>query len=554
MPSASYKLLVLATFLLLCPGASGAPVRQSDATPSSPLLAPLTGAVIFAVAFGWVLVFTAAGAVTDQTQNLPFPNLTPCTNAGNALKNLLEVVFVFPCCASLKCSFTIGIWLARGSPLMVLLKVALASLSSGTLACILGYVGAYLARDNSSEIQVTWGSLSDDRVKRTVPSPTSPYHTTLIQACLVASLPLMAIACALPLLNGMVAYFTPKVGKAFSLCLVTGVAILLAAGVFLTAFSVFLLGTQSQPAPLQRHRRAAYTSAEIESLLGIDLAAVNNQSSSSLSLVTSPRTLPVPVPTLPSFKASSAKSSLNISPTTVTTESPLPLNVSTKTVEAPTNHSNASPAWLNSTQTDDVSVPTLPSFDASSVTEDLKISQTTDTDESSLSSPAEDDSPLAITLAPVNNSHYLTPTLTFSTKTNEPSDHHNTISNWLNSAQSWVIQNSPQVYSQFCKDRSSLLGLCLGTLVALRIATTLYNCRKTCKKNKLSQDVRKIRTQLKGLNDKLSTQAQPPSADFKMDEIDEVPPPQEQPEFIPPPPPPPPTSILASPLPPPLAP
>ena len=522
MQSAFHRRLILATLLLLCSEASGAPIRQSETKSTSPFLAPLTGAVIFAVAVGWVLVFTAAGAVargSDQAPDLPFPNLTPCTNAGNALKNLLEVVFVFPCCASLKCSFTIGIWLARGSPLMVLLKVALASLSSGTLACVLGYVGAYLARDNSSEIQVTWGSLSDDRVKRTVPSPTQPYPhmSTLMQACLVASLPLVVVACALPFFNGLIAYFTPKVGRAFSLCLVTGVAFLLAAGVFLTAFSISLLGPGSQPATLSRHKRAAYTSAEVESLLGIDLGAAHEPSSSSLS----PRTPTTPVPTLPTFEASPAKFSLKVSPMSIATESSLPLNVSAETDEASTTHSNAS-----------------------SVTKGLKVSQTTDTDKASGPTPAEDDSTLVTTPAPVDDSSS-SPALIISTKADDLlRNHSTTISTWLDSAESWVIQNSPQVYTQFCKDRSSLLGLCVGILLALRIASSLHGCTKTFKKNKQSQAIGRIVTHLIGLNDKLSalTEAQPPSADFPMDEINEVP------VFIPPPPPPPPASNLPSPL------
>ena len=177
MASVSNQWVGLAILITGGVGALGAPLRPAEAQGASPFLPPFTGLVVFAIATGWVAIFTAAGLVarsTEQVPDLPFPNLTPCTTTSNALKNLLEVVFVFPCCASIKCSFTIGIWLARGSPLVVLLKVAGASLTSGTAACLLGYLGAYLARGDPTDIQVTWDSLSDGRFRRMVPPATSP--------------------------------------------------------------------------------------------------------------------------------------------------------------------------------------------------------------------------------------------------------------------------------------------------------------------------------------------------------------------------------------------
>ena len=504
MSGVSYRLVTVTTMLLLAAEASGAHIGRSDDQKTSPLLSILTGAVIFAVATGWVLVSTAAGATmrnTDQVPTIPFPNLTPCSTTGNALKNLLEVVFVFPCCASLKCSFTIGIWLARGSPLVVLLKVALASLSSGTVACVLGYVGAYLARDNSPEIQVTWDSLSDDRVKRMIPPPASPspHKYTLIQACLVASLPLMAIACVLPLFNGIVTFLTPKVGRVFSLCLVTGITILLAAGVFLTAFSVFLLGPGTS---LTRHKRAAFTSAEVESLLGIDLPAISDPLSLPPSPDTTSETSRVPTPTLP-------------------------------------NTSTEENFTLNKTQVVPVSSPDTAK--AASLNTSVRAGPTV--------SPTE-----RVSLATVNDPFTSPSPLNISKKVlSRQGNHSTTLSAWLDSAQSWLAKHSPETLTQFSQNRGSLLGACLAVLLACRIVATLYNCRKTCKKDRLSRDICKIRTQLKGLNDHLSSFSdhQPSSNSLEMEGATEVMPPPETAEPFPAPPPPPPFSPLPTPVPPP---
>ena len=507
MSGVSYRLVTVTTMLLLAAEASGAHIGRSDDQKTSPLLSILTGAVIFAVATGWVLVSTAAGATmrnTDQVPTIPFPNLTPCSTTGNALKNLLEVVFVFPCCASLKCSFTIGIWLARGSPLVVLLKVALASLSSGTVACVLGYVGAYLARDNSPEIQVTWDSLSDDRVKRMIPPPASPspHKYTLIQACLVASLPLMAIACVLPLFNGIVTFLTPKVGRVFSLCLVTGITILLAAGVFLTAFSVFLLGPGTS---LTRHKRAAFTSAEVESLLGIDLPAISDPLSLPPSPDTTSETSRVPTPTLP-------------------------------------NTSTEENFTLNKTQVVPVSSPDTAK--AASLNTSVRAGPTV--------SPTE-----RVSLATVNDPFTSPSPLNISKKVlSRQGNHSTTLSAWLDSAQSWLAKHSPETLTQFSQNRGSLLGACLAVLLACRIVATLYNCRKTCKKDRLSRDICKIRTQLKGLNDHLSSfsDPQPSSNSLEMEGATEVMPPPETAEPFPAPPPPPSFSTLPPPVPPPLQP
>ena len=562
MSGVSYRLVTVTTMLLLAAEASGAHIGRSDDQKTSPLLSILTGAVIFAVATGWVLVSTAAGATmrnTDQVPTIPFPNLTPCSTTGNALKNLLEVVFVFPCCASLKCSFTIGIWLARGSPLVVLLKVALASLSSGTVACVLGYVGAYLARDNSPEIQVTWDSLSDDRVKRMIPPPASPspHKYTLIQACLVASLPLMAIACVLPLFNGIVTFLTPKVGRVFSLCLVTGITILLAAGVFLTAFSVFLLGPGTS---LTRHKRAAFTSAEVESLLGIDLPAISDPLSLPPSPDTTSETSRVPTPTLPNTsteenftlnktqvvpvsspdtaKAASLNTSVRAGPTVSPTE-----RVSLATVNdpftspSPLNTSTEENFTLNKTQVVPVSSPDTAK--AASLNTSVRAGPTV--------SPTE-----RVSLATVNDPFTSPSPLNISKKVlSRQGNHSTTLSAWLDSAQSWLAKHSPETLTQFSQNRGSLLGACLAVLLACRIVATLYNCRKTCKKDRLSRDICKIRTQLKGLNDHLSSFSdhQPSSNSLEMEGATEVMPPPETAEPFPAPPPPPSFSTLTTPVP-----
>ena len=514
----------LAILLAFSGGALGAPIRTEEAQGASPFLSTFTGLTIFAVATGWVAIFAAAGLVarsTEQVPDLPFPNLTPCTTTENVLKNILEVVLVFPCCASIKCSFTIGIWLARGSPLVVLLKVAGASLSSGTAACLLGYLGAYLARSEPADIQVTWDSASDGRVRRMVPptpSP-SPLMSHLVQACLVASLPLLAVACALPVFNGIVGYFTPKVGKTFSICLVTGVAILLAAGVFLVAFSAFLLGPLHQQDHLTRHKREAFSSSEVESLLGINLPLANtsypslavestptpwepssavrastNTSQAALNLGTGPETT---TPALPVLEASSPTDISAVASTLETSSAVVDIEAASATTTVTTANIEITPANISRF------LPTPSVSSSSSVAPPVTTTSET---------PFE---AFTTTNFPVK------PSLKDTQEGVTNSSQGVSFSDLLDLAQAWLVQHSPTGFTQFCQDRSSILGLCLAITLSVRLVTSFCSCCRTFRKNQVSKDIKKIRSQLNNLNDRLASPSEThsPPATLELDEL-----------------------------------
>ena len=264
------------TLALLPTLTDGAPLGPRADQAAS--LEPLTVGVLFLIGVAWVVLMATTGSVagSNTVDLLPScrPTLNACDSTLNAVKNTLEIVFICPCAASIRCSVTFGIWLARGSPLTVCLKVLASSVTSGGAACGLGYLGAFLF-DRPAQIDVSWDDIDNSRVKRTVMPPTqlpSLPQAQLIQGVIIATLPLLLVAATLPLLNAASQYLANKVGKSFSLCVVTSAVLMLSLGVFLTAFALFhlgpVLGEPDSPS-LTRPKREALSLDEVENLFDV---------------------------------------------------------------------------------------------------------------------------------------------------------------------------------------------------------------------------------------------------------------------------------------------
>ena len=264
------------TLALLPILADGAPLGpRADQAVS---LDPLTVGVLFLIGVAWVAIMAITGSVagSNTVDLLPScqPTLNACDSTLNAVKNTLEIVFICPCAASIRCSVTFGIWLARGSPLTVCLKILASSVTSGGAACGLGYLGAFLF-DRPAKIDVSWNDIEDSRVKRTVMPPSqipSLPQAQLVQGVIIAALPLLLIACSLPLLNAATQYLANKVGKFFSLCIVTSAVLMLSLGIFLTTFALFHLGPvlgKSDSLSLTRSKREALSRNEVEDLFDV---------------------------------------------------------------------------------------------------------------------------------------------------------------------------------------------------------------------------------------------------------------------------------------------
>lgn len=446
---------LLVTFSLT----SAAPIGSTDHNPQPSFITPIMGLIIFAISTGWMLLVTAAGSMATNSDSDPnpaiqLPTLTPCSSAENVLKNVMEVIFVFPCCTAAKCSFSLGIWLARGSPLTVLLKVTGASFTSGATACILGYIGAYFARD-TTDIQVSWEDASNGRMKRMVPAPPTPSQDPklqILQVCLIASLPMVLVAFAMPLLNGVAKYYSPKVGKCFSICLVSAIALLLAVGVFLVAFSAFSLTSWDNHGQA-RMKRAAMTTEEVEDMFGMSLT--DSSTTTILPTTSFNGSTERPSPDMPS-SATDGPSSATDLPSSATNLPSSATDFTTKMAVFP----SSSPSNLATPSSP------MPSLKDSSA----KIAVFTTT---------------AFSVVP-------------STTASNP------VESWMDSAEEILSNFLPTTFSDLCETYSNTLGLLVIFLLALRFCSLVRSCCSSIKNKQAANKLKKIHRLLQEVNDRVA--------------------------------------------------